>query len=188
LPLEVINPVRYKAPLAPAVAAEQSRRRVDEEAIGASLRALDAACDAIVVEGIGGLLVPIDATAPQRTVLEMIACVDYPVVVVTRPDLGTLNHTAMTVRLLVQAGCRVAGLVINRLEADTTAGTDPSVASNGHWMQRMTGQRVLAMVPAGRQSDVIPEAGKLDPAVLEAAAHVDWMALAALPRRQRPHR
>jgi len=184
LPLEVINPVRYKAPLAPAVAAEASNRPVDETAISATMRELDRACDVIVVEGIGGLLVPIDATTPPRTVLEMIQCLDYPVVVVTRPDLGTLNHTAMTVRLLRQADCRVAGLVINRFDADAAIGGDPSVASNGKWMQRMTGATLLATLPSLPTGDVRPEAGHLAPAILDVAGDVDWMALAAAPRGQ----
>lgn len=181
-PLEVINPVRYKAPLAPAVAAEATGRPVDEAAIGATMRTLDRACDVVIVEGIGGLLVPIDANAPRRTVLEMIRGLDYPVVVVTRPDLGTLNHTAMTVRLLGEAGCRVAGLVVNRFDADAAVSADPSMATNGRWMQRMTGAALLATIPSLPADDVRPESGCLAPALLAAAAHVDWMALAAPPR------
>ena len=67
----------------------------------------------MLIEGVGGLLVPIDSTDPQRTVLDLIKAVGYPVVIVARAGLGTLNHTSMTVRLLREAGCRVAGVVLN---------------------------------------------------------------------------
>ncbi|HEX3134352.1 MAG TPA: ATP-dependent dethiobiotin synthetase BioD, partial [Planctomycetota bacterium] len=65
----------------------------------------------LVVEGIGGLLVPL--TAERQTVADLIVAADLPVVVVTRPHLGTLNHTALTVEAAKHRGIRVLGLVLN---------------------------------------------------------------------------
>lgn len=182
LPLEVINPLRYRAPLAPAVAAAQCGQPPDPADLAATLRALETTSDVIVVEGVGGLLVPIDDQRPRYTLLDLIRGLDYPVVVVTRPSLGTLNHTAMTVRLLVEAGCRVGGLVINRVQADAAACPDPSAATNAEWMQRMTDLPVLARVPQCEPDTVAPAHGRLASAVLDATGHIDWMALAAPPR------
>ena len=119
-PLEVINPIRFAAPLAPAVAAESEVEGglIDLSPLPRALRLLDQSSDALVIEGVGGLLVPLDPRRPEVTVLDLIAALRYPVVIVCRATLGTLNHTAMTVRLLRKAGCRIAGLVLNGYEPD----------------------------------------------------------------------
>lgn len=170
-PLDVINPIRFVRPLAPAVAAEQLGRPIDWLALARSLARLDEQSDALIVEGAGGLLVPIDPDHPQRTMLDLIAQLGCPALVVTRPGLGTLNHTAMTVRLLRQARCPVAGLVINGYDAESD---DPAVASNRRWLSRMTGVRVLATLPRAPAERVAPQRARIDEAVLEAAAAVDW--------------
>ena len=173
LPLHVINPVRYRDPVAPAVAAEDTDRPVDDAAIADSLRRLDEASDVIIVEGIGGVMVPIDR---ERTVLDLAAAIGYPLVVVTRNNLGTLNHTAMTCSLIRRAGLRLAGLVINQYEPDTT---DPAAASNPRWLARQNRTQVLATLP--RASGVAPQDARLPAAVLDAAAMIDWRNVCDLP-------
>jgi len=111
--LDVINPIRYAKPLAPAVAAELAGQPPDVEELGRCLSLLDREHDVMLIEGVGGLLVPLSPSKPKVTVLDLIKAIGYPVVIVTRAGLGTLNHTAMTVRLLRDAGCDVAGLVVN---------------------------------------------------------------------------
>ncbi len=111
--LDVINPIRYAKPLAPAVAAELAGQPPDVEELGRCLSLLDREHDVMLIEGVGGLLVPLSPSKPKVTVLDLIQAIGYPVVIVTRAGLGTLNHTAMTVRLLRDAGCDVAGLVVN---------------------------------------------------------------------------
>ena len=112
-PLDTINPIRYARALSPAAAAEIEDRAPDFDALVRSLEQLDDAGDYLVIEGVGGLMVPLDAARPNVTVLDLAAELGYPVAVVCRAGLGTLNHTAMTVRLLREAGCDVAGLIIN---------------------------------------------------------------------------
>ncbi len=141
-PMSIINPLRFAPPLAPAAAADRSP---DWDAVAHSLATLDRDHDGLLIEGVGGLLVPLDANDPQVTVLDLIHAIGYPTLVVTRPGLGTLNHTAMTVRLLRENSCRIAGLVICGMPAD--AHDDPSLTSNRHWMEKMTGTAVLGVVP-----------------------------------------
>ncbi|MEX2212535.1 MAG: dethiobiotin synthase [Phycisphaeraceae bacterium] len=112
-PLSVINPIRYARPLAPAVAADLADEPPDFAALTRSLELLEATQDCVLFEGVGGLLVPLHPKRPQWTVLDLAVALNYPVVVVCRAGLGTLNHTAMTVRLLREAGCTIAGLIIN---------------------------------------------------------------------------
>ncbi|MFA7237005.1 MAG: dethiobiotin synthase [Phycisphaeraceae bacterium] len=167
LPLDVINPVRYHPPLAPAVAAEKAKKPVDFDAIADSLRRLDGEHDVLLIEGIGGIMVPLD---DPRTVLDMAAMIGYPVLVVTRPGLGTLNHTALTCGAIAQRGLRLAGLVINGYDPDDTA---PANADNPLWLAKQNHTKVLATIP--RSDDVAPHEARLPPAVLDAANTCDWL-------------
>lgn len=164
IPMQLISPVSYEAPVAPAVAAQMEGRAAEFEVIAQSLRELDGMCDQLLVEGVGGLLVPLDPDDPECTVLDMIVALGLPVVVVTRAGLGTLNHTAMTCRVLGEAGCRVAGLVVNR---HGIAGDDVSVATNCDWLARMTGAKVVAVLPAAAD----------DEAIDQVMGSVDWPSL-----------
>lgn len=180
LPLDVINPVRYAKPVAPAVAADELGEEIDFTAIARSLQRLDEWGDVMLIEGVGGLLVPISATQPQVTVLDLVMALRYPTIVVCRAGLGTLNHTAMTVRLLRESGLSIAGLVINGYIADQGASTsqtqqaDASMASNRLWLERMTRLPVLATLPACEPTNVRPERGVIAEEILEAAAMADW--------------
>jgi dethiobiotin synthetase len=141
-PMSTINPLRFAPPLAPAAATDQS---LDWSTVARSLEALDREHDGLLIEGVGGLLVPLDPHDPRVTVLDLIRAIGYPTLIVTRPGLGTLNHTAMTVRLLRENQCRVAGLVICGMPADGAG--DPSLMSNHQWLEKMNGTAVLGVVP-----------------------------------------
>lgn len=173
LPLDVINPIRFRAPMAPAVAAEMERQAVDWPALSRSLELLDERTDSLLVEGVGGLMVPLDPRNPRYMVGQLAASMGYPVLVVCRSGLGTLNHTAMTVELLRQAGCRVTGLVMNQYVADVAErASDPSLETNRQWLERLTGTKVIAVVPRGRS--VQADKARLDPAVIHALGSVSW--------------
>jgi dethiobiotin synthetase len=176
-PLSVINPIRFAAPLAPAVAAEQMHGKIDWDELRRALLVLDEQSDALLIEGVGGVMVPLDPAQPRRTVLDLAAAIGFPVLVVARSTLGTLNHTAMTVRLLRDAGCCVAGLVMNCYDADAASEEDPSVASNRNWLEKMNSVKVLAIVPRVAGGKVMPQRGQLDSAVLDAVAMTYWPAV-----------
>jgi len=180
-PLKVIHPVRFRAPLAPAVAAEQENVPFDWQAIGRSWREIDAMSDVMVIEGVGGAMVPLDG---EWLLVDLAVAMGYPVVVVARADLGTLNHTAMTVDLLRRHGLRIAGVVINGYDPESP---DPSVQSNPRWIRRMTGCEILATVPrvradAGGASPVAPHRGRLPEAILDAMRQAYWPDVLASPR------
>lgn len=179
--LTVINPVRYPLPAAPAMAAEEARQEIDFDAIARSLNELDRGNDAMLIEGVGGLMVPIDPRRPRVTVLDLIVALGYPVVVVCRAALGTLNHTAMTVRLLHEAGCDVAGLVVNGYEADVGKATDPTISLNRAWLEKMNGLKVLATVPVRPPAEVVPHKGRIPAEVLDAVASCYWPDLLGTP-------
>jgi len=130
---------RLEPPLAPAVAADREGVALSYDAIreGCERELADAAVG--VVEGIGGLRVPL---ADDREVVDLVAALGVPAVVVARSGLGTLNHTALTVEALERRGCAVAGVVLNEYEAASVAErTNPGV------LAEMTGRPVWTLPP-----------------------------------------
>ena len=175
LPLDVINPVRFRKPLAPAVAAQQLGVPTPWELLTDVAGQIDAYGDALIVEGAGGVMVPLDGGDPKVTWLDT-GCFGLPAVVVSRAGLGTLNHTAMSVKLLREAGIKVAGVVINGYEPDeaTAMSDDPSLPGNPRWIEAMTGAKVLALVPRVAEEPVTPQQGVIADSVLGAVAATDW--------------
>lgn len=108
--LERINPVCLKPPLAPSMAAKVANRPIDLRSVWSAYRALKAGHDVLIIEGVGGLLVPL---VTGFTVAHLARRWHLPLIIVTRPSLGTLNHTALTVQTARTFGLRVLGLVIN---------------------------------------------------------------------------
>ena len=101
LELSVISPVGYVTPAAPIVCEGHERRRVDFELIAECYKRICEESDVVIVEGIGGVRVPISGDVD---VIAMMKWFGLPVVVVTRPDLGTINHTLLTIDAVRGAG------------------------------------------------------------------------------------
>jgi dethiobiotin synthetase len=136
--IETLCPIRLRAPLAPHLAARAEGRQVNLDEAWRALNGLGARHEVVVAEGAGGLLVPLDE---RTTVLDFILAWGRPVVVVAHDGLGTINHTALTVRELQRSGAAVAGVVLNAVP-----GTAPQEGSAGE-IERLTGVRVLARLP-----------------------------------------
>jgi len=147
-PLEAISPIRLAEPLAPTVAAARAGITLDLVPMWRAWDRLKRAHDVMLVEGIGGALCPV---TPKQFVADLAQRFHLPVLVVARPDLGTINHTAMTVEVLRARGLDVAGVVINRYEADTD---DVAQLTNPDEVQRVTGAPVLGLVPDDAATDV----------------------------------
>jgi dethiobiotin synthetase len=135
--LEDVCPYRFLQPLAPAVAAAAEGRRVDFAALERAFRRLCARGRPVILEGAGGLLVPI---AGDLTLADLLVRLRLPAIVVARDALGTLNHTALTVEALRRRGVPVRGVVLNR----TTPRDDGTSRTNTAWISRMTGLPVLS--------------------------------------------
>ena len=166
-PLDVICPQRWVEPLAPAVAAERAGEPVDWENVNRSLTAMSAASDVIVVEGVGGLMTPLDA---RHTVRDMIGWLGLPVIIVARPGLGTINHTLLTINALREIGANVAGVVINRYPAESASIAEES---NPRAIEKWGKTSVLCITPAE-----IIHRPKLPPGIIAAIDRVDWGGIA----------
>jgi dethiobiotin synthetase len=139
-PLEAICPYSFAAPLAPAVAARVEGREVSLARVLAAARALSARHAALVVEGAGGLLVPL---TPRETYADLAVALGLPVLVVARAGLGTVNHVALTVEALRRRGLLLHGIVLNR----TAPEDDPSVPFNAAEIARLTQCEPIATLP-----------------------------------------
>jgi len=109
-PLDLINPSCLRPPLAPSMAAKVAKTRIDLKAVDAAWRALQDRHSTMIVEGVGGLLVPL---VTGWTVADLARRWKLPLVLVTRPALGTINHTKLTVLAARSYGLKILGLVIN---------------------------------------------------------------------------
>jgi dethiobiotin synthetase len=139
-PLAAICPYSLGPPLAPAVAARVEGRELSFARVLAAARALAARHAAVVVEGAGGLLVPL---TERESYADLAAALELPVLVVARAGLGTVNHTALTVEALRRRALPIAGIVLNR----TAAEDDPSVPYNAGEIARLTGMTPAAILP-----------------------------------------
>jgi dethiobiotin synthetase len=102
--------LRMAEPLAPAVAAERAGVRIDVDGLLREAAGLAAEADALVVEGAGGLLVPL---WQELTMADLAAGLGASLVVVARPGLGTLNHTALTLEAARARRLGIAGVVVS---------------------------------------------------------------------------
>jgi dethiobiotin synthetase len=107
---EEIAPYRYGPPASPHLAAALAGEEVDPERLRHAAGAAAAGAEAIVCEGVGGLLVPL---APRYLLRDFAVDLGYPLVVVAGPGLGTINHTLLTVEAARAAGLEVAAVVLN---------------------------------------------------------------------------
>jgi dethiobiotin synthetase len=146
VPEERVAPLVFQAPLAPAVAARLEGQPLDFERllgkVGEALGWWAARAEVMVVEGVGGLLTPLTETA---TVAELAIALDYPLVLVARRGLGTLNHTLLSVEAAKRRGLRLAGLVLNAADSEDI---DLSAETNAEELaRRLEGVAILAELP-----------------------------------------
>jgi len=112
-PPDLVNPVLLGPALAPTAAAARSGARVDLEQINAAFRQLSDAHEVVLVEGIGGLLVPL---IRGYAVAELASRFRLPLLLVARTRLGTINHTLLTLEAARRRSLPVAGVVFNRTD------------------------------------------------------------------------
>ena len=112
---EEIAPYRYGPPASPHLAAALAGEVIDPEQLRAGAAAAAQGAEALVCEGVGGLLVPL---SPGYLVRDLAVDLGYPLVIVASPGLGTINHTLLTIEAARAAELRVAFVVLNPWPAE----------------------------------------------------------------------
>jgi dethiobiotin synthetase len=134
--LDEINPVSLKTPVAPLAAALAEKVNIDINALLSSFALLERRVDQVLVEGVGGWLVPIHA---NYFVADLAVEMNLPVLVVAQNRLGCLNHAALTVRCVVDHGLRCVGVVLN----DPVAQSNVATRTNADILRRIIPVPVL---------------------------------------------
>ncbi len=145
IPLNDVNPVWLRPPVAPYVAAMMEGREVDLGLIRETHERLRAR-HCVVIEGAGGWLVPLTRGMSMADLAAEFAC---PIVVVAANRLGVLNHTLLTVEAIAKHGLTCAGVILND---STTPGDDPAALTNPAILEELLGPiPLLAHLPHGGQ-------------------------------------
>jgi dethiobiotin synthetase len=140
--VERVSPVRYRAPLAPNQAAAKEGRNVDFDAIVKCCEdAASAEGDLLLIEGIGGLMVPLDE---RRTVLDLIAELGAPILLVTGSYLGTISHTLTAVEVAKTRKLTIEAIVISESEGSTVPLEDTAAT-----IRQFTGLPVATLMRRG---------------------------------------
>lgn len=160
---EHVCPQRFAAPLAPPVAARTEGRAVDAGLLRSAAEWWHGRVELLLVEGAGGLLAPISET---DLVADLAADLRFPLVIVARLGLGTINHTLLTVDAAERRGLPIAGIVLNE---SAPTGDDPSAASNPGEIATRCRAPILGIVRHGDQCGLLRGGFRI---------RMDWLALA----------
>jgi dethiobiotin synthetase len=172
-----ICPQRFAAPLAPPVAAQLERRAVDDALLISGLRWWFDQVDALVVEGVGGLLSPL---SDALSVADFAARAGLPLLVVGRLGLGTINHTLLTVEAALRRDLPVAGVVLSqggRVALAQPAPHDLAAATNPRELARRLPVPLFGVIPHTSTADLLR---------LDWFLRMDWRSILQSPRPSRP--
>jgi dethiobiotin synthetase len=117
---ELVSPLRFGPAVSPHLAARLSGQRITAEQVLAGARAAAGPAGedrALVVEGVGGLLVPL---SDDYAILDLAVTLALPLAIVARPGLGTINHTLLTIRTARSAGLAVCAVVLTPWPSEPT--------------------------------------------------------------------
>jgi dethiobiotin synthetase len=160
--LEEVCPQRFAAPLAPHLAAKAEGKQLDATLLRSGLDVWLERSDVVLVEGAGGLMSPM---GDEEYVADLAYDFGFPLVVVARNTLGTINHVLQTLiaAAAFQSGLDVAGIVLNEPQLPHN---DPSTAQNAAEIRHRALAPLLAELKFGSQ---------------QFSPEVDWYALAGVP-------
>lgn len=170
LSLSTITPVGYITAAAAIVGAAQEGRPIDFDSIAAAYNVICENSDIVVVEGIGGVRMPLTA---EFDLLDLAVEFSLPVVVISRLGPGTINHVLMTIDCIRAAKLEIAGVVLNGYDA-----TEATVAEEtaGEVVSQCSGVDILCDVPFDETADV--ESQSLGEVIVPSLLDCDWAKLA----------
>lgn len=172
--IEQVSPYRFEPPLAPLNAADAAGRPIDLDTITRSYRALAQAHDLMLVEGAGGVLVPL---TQEHDIRDLMLTLALPVVVVGRTSLGGINQARMTIEVLRHAGLRVLALVLNRTMPAADALAEEQERATVDCLRRTVGLPICGPLPyypaTATDWESARDAMAKEPALIALAALID---------------
>ncbi len=166
-PLDTINPIYLRDPLSPNIAARREEKILDLAPVFDAFNHLSKIHDYLLVEGVGGLLVPI---TDDFLVADLAARLDLPLLIVARAALGTINHTLLTIEAARARGLQINSVIYNTL---SPRGPDVSAQMSPEVVTRISGVPSSGTIPYDPDVDVdaICLGGMVD--LIEAHVDVD---------------
>lgn len=165
----IFNTYSFELPSAPSVASAYENNKVEIERVILDIKKLEKDFDVVLVEGIGGIAVPLSLRAKQSNpdqdcgacpeqsagvantsrndiylVSDLIKDLNYPAIIVARPILGTINHTVLTIEFAKRKGLSVLGFVISGYDENTN---DPVIKTAPEEIKKITNYKCLAKIP-----------------------------------------
>lgn len=110
--MELMCPFRYSQECSPHLAGKLAGIQPDVETVIGKMKQLWSRCEFLIAEGAGGVLVPLN---DNEKMLDLMIELDWPVILVARGDLGTINHSLLSIAALRNAGLEIAAVVVNHL-------------------------------------------------------------------------
>ena len=138
---EEINPFFYSVPTAPFTAWKiQSKKEPSVEDALRIYKKLAAKHDFMIVEGIGGIMVPL---TKKHYVAHFAKLLGLPTVIISGPKLGTINHTLLTVKVCRDFGLNILGIIINGMPSETSRLKTQTIET----ISELSKQRILSIIP-----------------------------------------
>lgn len=134
----LVCPVLLREVLAPGVAAEMEGKTIDIELIKNAYAELERRHDLVIVEGAGGIAVPLK---DRFLISDLITCLGLPAIIVARAGLGTINHTFLTIEHARRSRIAIIGVIINNYRGGMAEETNPKMISE------LTGIPVIGVIP-----------------------------------------
>jgi dethiobiotin synthetase len=154
-----VNPFFCSLAASPLVAAKvKNKPPPDLKKVLQTLHYLGKKHDFVIVEGIGGIMVPL---TENESVADFVKMAGLPAVIITTPSLGTLNHTLLTVMACKEFGIDIKGIIVNKIPKTPNA-AELKVPET---IEKLAGVQVLGQVPLARRADHMTIGGILEKAI-----------------------
>ena len=145
------EPYTFKFPASPHLAAKLERRKIKKDRIKKSFLFLKDRFDFVIVEGIGGALVPFNG---KDLVIDIAKEINIPVLLVVANKLGCINHTLLTIEAIKRRGMKITGIIFNN---NKKLGRKEDIISkdNPRIIKKLTGEKVLGILPFSRDKELL---------------------------------
>ncbi|HBG48305.1 MAG TPA: dethiobiotin synthase [Cyanobacteria bacterium UBA9971] len=131
----------FKEPAAPSLAADLEGIDIYIDKIVEDYKELEKKCDFVIVEGAGGLLTPIKNSFSMR---DLVKTLDLPLIIVARPDLGTINHTLLTIEAAKNKNIKIAGVIISGYPSEIE---NVAIRNAPAMIKELSGEEILGILP-----------------------------------------
>ncbi|HEX9237398.1 MAG TPA: dethiobiotin synthase [Xanthobacteraceae bacterium] len=147
--IERISPWRFRAAISPDLAARREGRRIDvDEVVAFCKSAIEDRREILLVEGVGGIMVPLDE---QRTILDVMMALQLPLILVVGSYLGTISHTLTALDALFRRDMSVLAIIVSETP-DSPVPLDETVAAIARFAEPVIGLPRQQLEPGGRPS------------------------------------